>query len=165
MHRWPSEYRDPDGRVLDAPRDLGGHLEPGGSSHLVRVAVDRGGYAAGIATVGHVTRLSQRLGARIAPPCLRSGSTRTASARTLDHAPGRGCGREGPIRRYSHQTLRLIGWPLYRVASVVQWCGHRQEFIPVRMRGSGCDSCPWSARQVGLRRARTSILESDPLTL
>src|SRR5215471_12077031 len=42
-----------------------------------------------------------------------------------------GCGREVPIQRYSHQTLRLIGWPLYRLASVVQWCGHRQEFIPV----------------------------------
>ncbi len=45
--------------------------------------------------------------------------------------PRPGCGREVPIRRYSHQTLRLIGWPLYRVASVVQWCGHRLEFIPV----------------------------------
>src|SRR5262244_1072019 len=67
MHRRPSEYRDPDGRVLDAPRDLGGHLEPGGSSHLVRVAVDRGGYAAGIATV--VTRVRQRLGAMIPAPC------------------------------------------------------------------------------------------------
>jgi len=28
-------------------------------------------------------------------------------------------------------TVRLIGWPLYRVTSVVQWCGHRQDFIPV----------------------------------
>src|SRR5262245_51142934 len=69
MHRWPSEYRDPDGCVLDAPHDLGGHLEPGGSSHLVRVAVDRGGHAAGIATVGHVTRVRQRLGAMIPAPC------------------------------------------------------------------------------------------------
>src|SRR5215467_16383900 len=42
-----------------------------------------------------------------------------------------GCRREVPIRRYSHQTLRLIGWRLYRVSSVVQWCGHPQEFIPV----------------------------------
>src|SRR5215475_4041158 len=90
MHRWPSEYRDPDGRVLDAPRDLGSHLEPGGSSHLVRVAVDRGGYAAGIATVGHVTCLRQRLGAMIPSPCPRSGSTRTASARRPDHVPGQG---------------------------------------------------------------------------
>jgi len=49
--------------------------------------------------------------------------------------PRRGRGREGPIRRYSHQALRLIGWPLYRVASVVQWCGHRQEFIPVPVEG------------------------------
>jgi hypothetical protein len=45
--------------------------------------------------------------------------------------PRPGCGREHPIRRYRYQTLRLIGWPLYRVASVVEWCGHRQEFIPV----------------------------------
>src|SRR5262249_16876163 len=45
--------------------------------------------------------------------------------------PRLGCGREVPIRRDSHQRLWLIGWALYRVASVVQWCGHRQEFIPV----------------------------------
>ena len=49
--------------------------------------------------------------------------------------PRPGCGREVPIRRYSHQTLRLIGWPLYRVASVVQWYGHRQEFISVADEG------------------------------
>jgi len=45
--------------------------------------------------------------------------------------PRPGCGREYPIRRHRYQTLRLIGWPLYRVASAVEWCGHRHEFIPV----------------------------------
>jgi hypothetical protein len=25
----------------------------------------------------------------------------------------------------------LIGWPLYRVASFINWCGHRQEVIPI----------------------------------
>jgi len=45
--------------------------------------------------------------------------------------PRPGCGREYPLHRYRHETLRLIGWPLYRVASFINWCGHRQEFIPV----------------------------------
>jgi len=45
--------------------------------------------------------------------------------------PRPGCGREYPIRRYRNETLRQIGWPLYRVAPVVQWGGHRQEFIPI----------------------------------
>ena len=45
--------------------------------------------------------------------------------------PRPGCGREVPIRRYRHQTLRQIGWSLFRVARYVEWCGHGQEFIPV----------------------------------
>jgi hypothetical protein len=56
--------------------------------------------------------------------------------------PWLGCGREVPIRRYSHQILRLIGWPLYRVASVVQWCGHRQEFILVPDEGEWVQMVP-----------------------
>ena len=47
-----------------------------------------------------------------------------------------------PIRRYSRQTLRVIGWPLYRVASVVQWCGHQQEFIPVPDEGEWARMVP-----------------------
>src|SRR5215813_8341378 len=129
MHRWPSEYRDPDGRVLDAPRDLGGHLEPGGSSHLVRVAVDRGGYAAGIATVGHVTRLRQRLGAMIRPRATLNEDGQRAQTQPC---PRPGCGRPYPIRRYRYETLRQIGWPPFRVARYVDWCGHGQELIPVR---------------------------------
>ena len=42
-----------------------------------------------------------------------------------------GCGREYPVRRYRYNTLRLIGWPLYRVARFTSWCGHGQELIPV----------------------------------
>jgi hypothetical protein len=42
-----------------------------------------------------------------------------------------GCGREYPIRRYRYDTLRLIGWPLYRVARFTSSCGHGQELIPV----------------------------------
>src|SRR5262245_26931630 len=118
MHRWPSEYRDPDERVLDAPRDLGGHLEPGGSSHLVRVAVDRGGYAAGIATVGHVTRVRQRLGAMIPAPCDAQRGRPARSDPTMSPA---GCGREVPIRRYRYETLRQVGWLLFRVARYVEW--------------------------------------------
>ena len=42
-----------------------------------------------------------------------------------------GCGREVPTRRYRYETLRQIGWPLFRVARYVEWCGHGQELIPV----------------------------------
>jgi len=28
-------------------------------------------------------------------------------------------------------ALRQIGWPLFRVARYVEWCGHGQELIPV----------------------------------
>ena len=35
------------------------------------------------------------------------------------------------MRRYRYETLRLIGWPLFRVARFTSWCGHRQELIPV----------------------------------
>ena len=45
--------------------------------------------------------------------------------------PRPGCGREYPIRRYRYETLRQIGWPLFRVASFTSWCGHGQEVIPV----------------------------------
>ena len=45
--------------------------------------------------------------------------------------PRPGCGREYPIRRYRYETLRQIGWPLYRVVRYVEWCGHGQELIPV----------------------------------
>jgi len=45
--------------------------------------------------------------------------------------PRPGCGREYPIRRYRYETLRQIGWPLFRVARFVNWCGHEQELIPM----------------------------------
>ena len=41
------------------------------------------------------------------------------------------CARECPIRRYRYETFRQIGWPLFRVARFVNWCGHGQELIPV----------------------------------
>ncbi len=45
--------------------------------------------------------------------------------------PRPGCGRGIPIRRYRYETLRQIGWPLFRVARYVEWCGHGQELIPM----------------------------------
>ena len=45
--------------------------------------------------------------------------------------PRQGYGREYPIRRYRYETLRHIGWPLFRVARFVNWCGHAKELIPV----------------------------------
>jgi hypothetical protein len=44
--------------------------------------------------------------------------------------PRPGCGRRYPIRRYRYETLRQIGWPLYRVARFTSWCGHGQEVDP-----------------------------------
>jgi len=35
------------------------------------------------------------------------------------------------LRRYRYETLRQIGWPLYRVVRFTSWCGHGQELIPV----------------------------------
>ena len=40
-------------------------------------------------------------------------------------------GRPYPIRRFRYKTLRQVGWPLFRVARYVEWCGHGQELIPV----------------------------------
>ena len=45
--------------------------------------------------------------------------------------PRPGCGREIPIGPYRYETLRQIGWPLFRVARFVNWCGHAQELFPV----------------------------------
>ena len=45
--------------------------------------------------------------------------------------PRPGCGREHPLRRYRYEVLRQIGWPLFRVARFVDWCGHEQELIPM----------------------------------
>src|SRR5215475_11207160 len=46
--------------------------------------------------------------------------------------PRPGCGREVPIRRYRYDTLRQIGWPLFRVARYVEGCGPGQELIRSR---------------------------------
>ena len=48
-----------------------------------------------------------------------------------ERCPRPGCDREYPLRRYRLDTLRLLGWQLFRVASFINWCGHRQEVIPV----------------------------------
>jgi len=32
------------------------------------------------------------------------------------------CDREYPVRRYCYHHLRMIGWPLFRVARFVNWC-------------------------------------------
>jgi hypothetical protein len=53
------------------------------------------------------------------------------SASRLAHARAQAGDREYPLRRYRYETLRQIGWPLFRVARYVEWCGHGQELIPV----------------------------------
>jgi hypothetical protein len=34
-------------------------------------------------------------------------------------------------RTYRYEHLRMIGWQLFAEASVVQWCGHAQQFLVV----------------------------------
>ena len=58
-----------------------------------------------------------------------------------------------PICSSDATTLRLIGWPLYRVASVVQWCRPRLEFIPVPDEGEWVRMVP--------EHRRCSQLDSD----
>ena len=65
------------------------------------------------------------------PPCHRSGSTKTASAQKHAYARVPAACREYPICRYRYETLRQIGWPLFRVARFVNWCGHAQQLIPM----------------------------------
>ena len=55
------------------------------------------------------------------PPIWLNADAQRAQTRAC---PRRGCGREVPIRRYRYQTLRQIGWSLFRVARYVEWCGH-----------------------------------------
>jgi len=39
------------------------------------------------------------------------------------------CGADAPVHRYEASTLRMLGWAPYTTATVVNWCGHGQEFI------------------------------------
>ena len=55
----------------------------------------------------------------------------TASRLTLAYARARAVVERYTLRRYRYETLRQIGWPLFRVARFVNWCGHGQELIPL----------------------------------
>jgi len=57
-------------------------------------------------------------------PCHRCGSTKTANLPRHDPTHLRAV---YPVRRYRYETLRQIGWPLFRVARYVEWCGHGQK--------------------------------------
>jgi hypothetical protein len=41
------------------------------------------------------------------------------------------CGREIPVLSVPTDQLRFYGWRPWQVWSVVEWCGHRIEGIPV----------------------------------
>ena len=41
------------------------------------------------------------------------------------------CGRTIPIYHYRVPMLRFVDAPLFRMTTVVEWCGHQQEGIPV----------------------------------
>src|SRR5262249_57526215 len=73
--------------------------------------------------------------------------------------PRPGCGSEVPIRRYSYETLRQIGWPLFRVARYGEWCGHGQELIPVPDEGQWVRLVPGVG--TGKEEAHTQAL-GDP---
>jgi len=42
------------------------------------------------------------------------------------------CGREvaARFRSFRVETLRHVGWSLFRLATYVKWCGHGQEILP-----------------------------------
>jgi hypothetical protein len=41
------------------------------------------------------------------------------------------CGREIPVMVLPPELLRFYGWKPFNAWSVVEWCGHRVEGIPV----------------------------------
>jgi len=41
------------------------------------------------------------------------------------------CGRETPVYRLTAERAHRISWQPWQVWSVVSWCGHQQEGIPV----------------------------------
>ncbi len=51
--------------------------------------------------------------------------------RGLPTRPCPGCGRETPVHRLTAERARRIGWRPWHVWSVVSWCGHVPEGIPV----------------------------------
>ena len=60
------------------------------------------------------------------PPIWLDDTGRRVPTRPCDR-----CGREIAVHSYRLEHLRLIGWQLYRTVTVVGWCGHGQEFIPL----------------------------------
>jgi hypothetical protein len=41
------------------------------------------------------------------------------------------CGREIPVLIVPSELLKSYGWQPWQLSSVVEWCGHRIEGIPV----------------------------------
>jgi len=64
-------------------------------------------------------------------PCHRSGSVGTASARRPDHVTGRGVAVRFRSGGTATRPYAKIGWPLFRGARYVEWCGQGQELIPL----------------------------------
>jgi len=52
------------------------------------------------------------------------------------------CGREAPVYRFRLDVLPRVGWRLFAPAEYVNWCGHRQEFVPLPERGGWCRLVP-----------------------
>jgi len=45
------------------------------------------------------------------------------------------CGREAPLYRFPIDVVRRVGWQLVVPTFYVNYCGHRQEVIPLPERG------------------------------
>jgi hypothetical protein len=41
------------------------------------------------------------------------------------------CDREWPVLRLRYEDLLVDGWKPMKTMSIVNWCGHGQEFVPV----------------------------------
>lgn len=52
-------------------------------------------------------------------------------ARRTRPAPAdRRCWKCGSLSRYRTETLRQLGWQPCKTQTVVEWCGHAQEYVP-----------------------------------
>ena len=52
------------------------------------------------------------------------------------------CGADVPIHRWEPQTMRMLKWQVYGVVTVVNWCGHAQEFILLPEADGWCREIP-----------------------
>jgi hypothetical protein len=52
------------------------------------------------------------------------------------------CGRVFAVHRYAPSTMRMLGYRVYQALTVVNWCGHGNEFILVPEADGWCAQVP-----------------------